>query len=177
MGRKGSHSTTGAHGGRPPVTASGWNPQHRNGWGTDMGPVPQCRPVWEREPHLDRGGGFCSIAIATGGVPTERSPQNEGWGRRRPPHNGRRGRSRGPAARTGAPRRWMLQPPASASRKGEAAHPRRAAGARPPPLTALFLATILSSRRAMRTISSSPPIPPLPAAAGPGARPGRGSCR
>lgn len=43
-----------------------------------------------------------------------------------------------------------------------------------PPLTALFLATILSSRLAMRTISSSPPIAPLPVAARPGGCDGGG---
>lgn len=66
------------------------------------------------------------------------------------------------------------RPPDRSPGQGAAPHPNRAAGALSPPLTAFFLATILSRRLAMRTISSSPPIAPLP---GVGTGAGRGSGR
>lgn len=107
------------------------------------------------------GAGGCPLPTGTegeveGGVLQHGSedgdPRGEGGPGRQTRNRGRGNRGRGRA------------PP----------HPNRAAGARPPPLTALFLATILSSRLAIRTISSSPPIAPLPASAGPGGRTGAG---
>lgn len=110
---------------------------------------------------------------------TEREPPKMGSGQGEVPHNEHRGRSGGPPARQrggdAAERgRGAARPPDKSPGQGAAPHPNRAAGALPPPLTAFFLATILSRRLAMRTISSSPPIAPLP---GVGAGAGRGSGR
>lgn len=138
--------------------------------GTARGRGGRGRP-WYRQAWGGGGQGYNTATMAVGDTLNPPSKHGLEMGSREgpQPQNGRR--DAGGSFPTGTP------PPQKSAALGEAAlSPLQGCAyvGGGPPLTALFLATILSSRLAMRTISSSPPIAPLPVAARPGGCDGGG---